>query len=1479
MQAFSPILSFTGLFRSLTAKTIVAMALAAAVALCGIAGDAPAAFADGSSGSSVTFRYAGDAENDEVVIYLRAVRRFVNAQTEADFSVAPDVTTAVARYGSVQRTENGALVTDIDVNRQSVSRGSSPESERMDPFYPVRTGRYRIEGRDAGEGSLRYFEKGADGTFVETGLQEDEASKALAFLDGAPFYERFGRFLDGKTFNIGEAVDPGQSFDNVLGDNTTWRTITLKDVGTRWGREIARFSIDAGAQGSVPLSVKWMADVDVATGLTVRVSREIASDEPSAMQQADGSTSLLHVAWQFDTQYRHASVPIDRSTFEVVNPAFMAPGGDRVTDIAFVPTSGSLILLEQPAPGGAGKSRQTLGIWNVRSQKVTKVIHSDFGGRILGSSSASALLQADDDLSIKGFIIQKDGFEGFGHFLRFSSEQNFTAMDVLGVYATVGTNLGQVGFVNAGYDEEMGLSEISSEPIISVSVSEASKRIASLDRAGILRVNTLDFPDRCGTKDFLSAYCKDGRISLGDRLVEKPLGASQCMEVKAHSLRLSPDGASLAWAEPGEGSDCRPGGRIVIETLDSGLRRTVEGTAFSFSKDSARLVTNAGVYGLEAGVPQIEAFDRAIDSARKLVVADDSALAFVLAGDDSVFMVDLKTRSVLGDLVAEAGYEDVSAILARAVADKRFWSVTANGMLIAEEPETNRTEYQDILALAGVKAADARLTDADIRRLGTGIVLAYTVRGPDGDRTHLARMTGRGWRHLGDFGAPALPLSRALVMDDGQLLLLAGDALVVLDGEGLAVRKLAADIVPAEITDVKTGRGPWQGRPIFIRNTDPNGSLQSVSLMIGRIDGDAVAVEKRIPLHAPDRWNFRSDTPLAISPDGRYAAVANMRAPDNGRWSENVSLVFVVDLADGKRTAEIFPGWEGNVTAMEFDATGRQLAIGTDSGSLVLQDLRTGAVRQTFQAHDAAVASLSWEGNGLVTRGREGVIRMWETSVADLDYATPDYGDRFYDIAFGMPANDQMVAAIFDPLYGARSKNFEGSVVLTSDGYYAGDKNRLRRLSFIDTWGGSVDLFEADIIRNRPDIALSRAGLITPDRQLLLARLHEKRLLETGSGSGVAPTMTLSAAAELKVVQMTDAITGSDRAEFTLSTAGQTGLRTVELRNNGIVLDRLGISGGSDGRILHVPLEPGLNRIRFTETDPRGGERTLFRTTIRRAAPDGIAPPRLYVFAVGVSDYGDNALDLTYAAKDARDIGAYFGGMADAIVHVSTDGEATADLVDEARRFFAQARPQDKTLFFFAGHGLLDDDYGYYLGSHETDMDDLAHSAIPFRRLESIFDDTNSLHRVMLIDACHSGVIDPSLKTDERVAFTTGAVVARDARGAVPLARKTNTVSLEDSYEVLRANFLDTKSRSGANIISASGGFQFAFETPDVANGLFTHVLLDGLRSRKADSNGDDTIELSELFRYVSANVLELSNGRQMPSVRSEPQYSQFTLQ
>ena len=1476
MHAVLPFPFVTGKFRYMTATTVIAWVVVISVALCGFAGSSQAASGSVSDGSTVTFRYKGEPKDSEVVIYLRAVRRFINAQTEAGFSAAPTVTTAIARYGSVQRTDNGALITDIDVNRQSVSQGDSPESEAMAPFYPVRKGRYRIEGTNADERTLRYFEKGADGTFVETDLPEDEASKALAFLDGAPFYERFGRYLDGKAFVVGEATDPGAAFNDVLGDNTTWRTITLQDVGTRWGREIARFSIEAGAQGNVPLSVRWLANVDVETGLTISFSREIGSDEPSPMKQADGSDTLLHVAWQFDTQYRHSSVPIDRSTFEVVNPAFMAPGGDELTDIAFVPSSGSLILLEKTAPGQSGKSRQTLGIWNVNSQKVTKVIHSDFGDRIFGSSSAPLLLQADDDLSIKGFMIRRDGFEGFGHFLRFSTEQNFTAMDVLGVYAAVGTNLGEVGFVNAGYDEEMGLYDVSNEPIIAVSVSAAAKRIASLDQAGILRVAALDFPDQCGSKEFLSAYCGGARISLGAVVVEKPLGTGGCLDVAGQSLRLSPDGTLLAWVERDSASDCSEGGHIVVETLASGIRQTFEGTAFAFSKDG--LVTNAGIYDLDEGQPSIAAFDRVIDAAKKLIVADDAGLAFVLAGDDSVFMMDLKTRSVVGDLVSEAGYEDVSAILARAVIEKRLWSVTANGMAIAEEPETNRTEYQDLLVLAGTRADEARLTDAEIRQQGRNLVLAYTVRTSGAERTHLATMTGRGWRHLGDFDASRLPLSRAFAVDDRLAFLLAGDEFVTVDGEGVAVRKLAVDIVPAEITEMKAGRGSLEGQPIFVQNTDPHGYLQTVSLVVGRIDGDVVEVEKRIPLHEPERWNFNSDTPLALSPDGSHAAVANMRAPDNGRWTENVSLVFIVDLDGGKRVAEIFPGWKGTITAMDFDPTGRMLAIGTDGGNLVLEDLSKGAVRQSFQAHNGAIASLAWNGDRLATRGGEGVVRFWETEAADLDYATPDFSDRFYDITFGMPANGQMVAAIFDPLYGERSKRFEGSVALTSDGYYAGDKNRLRRLSFIDGWGGSVDLFEADIVRNRPDIALSRAELITRDRQLLLARLHEKRLLETETG-GRPPTMVLSGEAELEIAQKTDAITELETAQFIVSLPQQRGMRTIELRNNGIVVDRLDVLGGSNGETVRVALEPGLNRIRFAEAGPRGSEQTLFRTTIRRAASEDIAPPKLFVFAVGVSDYRDNALDLTYAAKDARDIGAYFGETANAIVHVSTDGEATADLVGEARQFFAQARPQDKTLFFFAGHGLLDDAYGYYLGSHETDVNDLADTAISFAILESIFDETDSLHRVMLIDACHSGVIDPSLKTDDRVAFAGGAVVARDARGAVPLARKKNTVSLEDSYEVLRANFLDTKSRSGANIISASGGFQFAFENPEVANGLFTHVVLDGLRSGQADSNGDDAIELSELFQYVADNVLALSNGRQMPSVRSEPQYSQFTLQ
>ncbi|MBC8236220.1 hypothetical protein H8E77_42275 [bacterium] len=58
----------------------------------------------------------------------------------------------------------------------------------------------------------------------------------------------------------------------------------------------------------------------------------------------------------------------------------------------------------------------------------------------------------------------------------------------------------------------------------------------------------------------------------------------------------------------------------------------------------------------------------------------------------------------------------------------------------------------------------------------------------------------------------------------------------------------------------------------------------------------------------------------------------------------------------------------------------------------------------------------------------------------------------------------------------------------------------------------------------------------------------------------------------------------------------------------------------------------------------------------------------------------------------------------------------------------------------------------------------------------------------------------------------------------------------------------------GRVVIAASQANEASFEMPKLEHGIFTHHLLKALRG-EADSNGDSTVTLFEIFPYLSVNV------------------------
>ena len=100
--------------------------------------------------------------------------------------------------------------------------------------------------------------------------------------------------------------------------------------------------------------------------------------------------------------------------------------------------------------------------------------------------------------------------------------------------------------------------------------------------------------------------------------------------------------------------------------------------------------------------------------------------------------------------------------------------------------------------------------------------------------------------------------------------------------------------------------------------------------------------------------------------------------------------------------------------------------------------------------------------------------------------------------------------------------------------------------------------------------------------------------------------------------------------------------------------------------------------------------------------------------------------------------------------------------------------------------------------------------------------------------------------------------------------RKKEGFGFENSLELMEDIFSDTRKGSGATVISSAGGAEYAMESDEWRNGLFTYVFLSGLTNNKADLNQDGVIQVSEIRAYVNQRVKELSLGKQIPSSREE---------
>lgn len=218
-----------------------------------------------------------------------------------------------------------------------------------------------------------------------------------------------------------------------------------------------------------------------------------------------------------------------------------------------------------------------------------------------------------------------------------------------------------------------------------------------------------------------------------------------------------------------------------------------------------------------------------------------------------------------------------------------------------------------------------------------------------------------------------------------------------------------------------------------------------------------------------------------------------------------------------------------------------------------------------------------------------------------------------------------------------------------------------------------------------------------------------------------------------------------------------------------------------------------------------------------------------YALLIGISNYTKGLDPLPSAVKDVDALrqvllNPEIGSFADGDVVVLKDAEKGA-IETAIYDLFANRKPDDLLLFYFSGHGVTDDRRDFYFSGTSTSKEALPPTAVSSVYVQSEMDRSRSQRQVAILDCCHSGAFPKGMK-----------------------AKDIGTVDIKLGGE-------------GRAILTAADSSQYAFEQEGFELSLYTHFLVEGLKTGAADRDEDGDVSVDELHVYVEGKVKSVNNS------------------
>ncbi|HLP10628.1 MAG TPA: caspase family protein [Flavobacteriales bacterium] len=554
-----------------------------------------------------------------------------------------------------------------------------------------------------------------------------------------------------------------------------------------------------------------------------------------------------------------------------------------------------------------------------------------------------------------------------------------------------------------------------------------------------------------------------------------------------------------------------------------------------------------------------------------------------------------------------------------------------------------------------------------------------------------------------------------------------------------------------------------------------------------------------------------------------------------------------------KNQEKISYGLPRVVNNIAVNAKENLMAVAYADTTIVIYAFPSGKKLQTLRGHDLAPTSVCFKNNSdiLVSAGPDSKIIFWN----------PLTGEQLGNLA------------------AIDSTDF---IITTPEGYYFATRGALKKVAFRSN--KKIFPFEQfDLKYNRPDKVFKKLELAN-DKQIKMYNLaYQKRLKKAGFTEEMLGSDFHLPVAEIKNMYTLPLVKYDDTLGFNLTASDNLyGIDRINIYVNDVAV--YGSSGmklaGKPKQVnkkLNLVLSAGLNHVQVSVTNEKGVEslREVFDVNCEMEKK-----PDLYMLVVGVSEFKEAGHNLKYAAKDATDLANAFRNsnrFGKVVIKELKNAEATKDNILKAAKMFEESKEDDLVILHMSSHGVMDEKMDYYLATPDMVFTNPAERGLPYTELENTMEKALSRNRLMLIDACHSGEVD---KEEMEMAQNTSV---SDNKNVKLVTRAGNygvapRLGLTNSFAYMQVLFDDVSKGMGATVIAAAGGMEYALESSDWNNGVFTYSILSGLKSNAADFNGDGIIRIDELKEYVTYMVVELTAGRQVPNARKENLNNNFII-